>query len=933
MEKKSDNSSDADTDQEIVGLLYNVFSWTLQDVLNENLYKYKVKKIPETFKSPEDYKEAFIPLLLEETHTDLSSSLLGVARAPFCEILKLKRDSKLFKLPKPLFYKIQFKKNVGKYEPEFGDLILFTDIRPKSVDDLKLNTANSPYHIAFVYGPTRKSDEIQKVQVLSSKCINTDFESNTRDNETQKLYAVYLMNMVTNVRIWKALKSKSHGNIIEKVLQPDQNIGENCQICLSETNSHASFIKEDAIICSQKLNESQEDSVLSSVDMTNCHRSNVKLIWGPPGTGKTKTVACLLFSLLNLKTRTLTCAPTNTAILQVAIRLHSLVMDSLEHDTYGLGDIVLFGNSKRMKIDSYRGIENIFLDNRVNIFKKCFHPETGWKKTLELMKKLLRDPQEEYLLEICAYRAYRAYMQNIGNEAWKDIAGSNLMVEHDIKKSIMPMEQFEDQIFMEMSIKKKKFMELREQLKLCTQTLLERFTELFKGHREQHLLEKGDLSGEDVNDYPTTFEGFLQKAWKEIAQTYQLDDDDENACVLTMEQFVKQRFVYLRDVLEFLNHALYTHLPKSFVSLETVKVMLQAPRLFESFENDLSHAKFKQTLFNFEEQYVSDCFGTLCDKRDEILSTLNSLSSSISLPIIDEAAQLKECESTIPLQLPGLSHCILIGDERQLPALVKSKIADKCEFGRSMFERLVMLGFKRKMLNVQYRMHPSISLFPCKEFYEEKLSDAAIVMGESYNKSFLEGEMYSSYSFINIAEGKEKSGRGHSLKNMVEVAVISEIIQSLKREFMRTKKKVSIGIISPYNAQVYEIQEKVKQYTRVSNSDFSVSVRSIDGFQGGEEDIIIISTVRSNGSGKVGFLSNRQRTNVAMTRARYCLWILGNAATLINSDSVWRNVVLDAKRRDCFHNANENKKLAGAIELELLEESESRFKKLTLGGK
>ncbi|PNX99047.1 hypothetical protein L195_g022308, partial [Trifolium pratense] len=697
-----------------------------------------VKKIPETFKSPEDYKEAFIPLLLEETHTDLSSSLLGVARAPFCEILKLKRDSKLFKLPKPLFYKIQFKKNVGKYEPEFGDLILFTDIRPKSVDDLKLNTANSPYHIAFVYGPTPKTDEIQKVQVLSSKCINTDFESNTRDNETQKLYAVYLMNM----------------------------IGENCQICLSETNSHASFIKEDAIICSQKLNESQEDSVLSSVDMTNCHHSNVKLIWGPPGTGKTKTVA---------------------------IRLHSLVMDSLEHDTYGLGDIVLFGN------------------------------KTGWKKTLELMKKLLRDPQEEYLLEICAYRAYRAYMQNIGNEAWKDIAGSNLMVEHDIKKSIMPMEQFEDQIFMEMSIKKKKFMELREQLKLCTQTLFERFTELFKGHREQHLLEKGDLSGEDVNDYPTTFEGFLQKAWKEIAQTYQLDDDDENACVLTMEQFVKQRFVYLRDVLEFLNHALYTHLPKSFVSLETVKVMLQARSLFESFENDFSHAKFKQTLYNFEEQYVSDCFGTLCDKRDEILSTLNSLSSSISLPsiykrceiekfclsksclilctasssgklytegmtrveflVIDEAAQLKECESTIPLQLPGLSHCILIGDERQLPALVKSKIADKCEFGRSMFERLVMLGFKRKMLNVQYRMHPSISLFPCKEFYEEKLSDAAIVMGESYNKSFLEGEMYSSYSFINIAEGKEKSGRGHSLKNMVEVAVISEIIQSLKRGY------------------------------------------------------------------------------------------------------------------------------------------------------
>ena len=85
------------------------------------------------------------------------------------------------------------------------------------------------------------------------------------------------------------------------------------------------------------------------------------------------------------------------------------------------------------------------------------------------------------------------------------------------------------------------------------------------------------------------------------------------------------------------------------------------------------------------------------------------------------------------------------------------------------------------MLNVQYRMHPSISLFPCKEFYDEKISDAPVVKDASYKKSFLEGEMYDSYSFINIAKGKEKFGRGHSLKNMVEVAVISEMIKNLKK--------------------------------------------------------------------------------------------------------------------------------------------------------
>jgi senataxin len=113
--------------------------------------------------------------------------------------------------------------------------------------------------------------------------------------------------------------------------------------------------------------------------------------------------------------------------------------------------------------------------------------------------------------------------------------------------------------------------------------------------------------------------------------------------------------------------------------------------------------------------------------------------------------------------------------------IIHLQIADKCEFGRSMFERLVILGYKRHMLNVQYRMHPTISLFPRKEFYDEKLSDAPIVRKKSYNKLFLEGKMYSSYSFINITKGKEKLGDGQSMKNMVEVAVISEIIKSLNK--------------------------------------------------------------------------------------------------------------------------------------------------------
>ncbi|KAL5730281.1 hypothetical protein ACHQM5_003122 [Ranunculus cassubicifolius] len=84
-------------------------------------------------------------------------------------------------------------------------------------------------------------------------------------------------------------------------------------------------------------------------------------------------------------------------------------------------------------------------------------------------------------------------------------------------------------------------------------------------------------------------------------------------------------------------------------------------------------------------------------------------------------------------------------------------------------------------------------------------------------------------------------------------------------------------------------------------------------FQGGEEDVIIISTVRSNGKGSVGFLSNRQRTNVALTRARFCLWIVGNALTLRNSNSVWKNLVVDAENRGCYFNFTEDETLLKSL--------------------
>ncbi|XVF43519.1 hypothetical protein PTKIN_Ptkin02bG0046300 [Pterospermum kingtungense] len=127
-----------------------------------------------------------------------------------------------------------------------------------------------------------------------------------------------------------------------------------------------------------------------------------------------------------------------------------------------------------------------------------------------------------------------------------------------------------------------------------------------------------------------------------------------------------------------------------------------------------------------------------------------------------------------------------------------------------------------------------------------------------------------------------------------------------------SREKLSVGIISPYAAQVVAIQKKLGgKYEK--NDGFAVKVKTVDGFQGGEEDIIIISTVRSNNSGTIGFISKSQRTNVALTRARHSLWILGDERTLTKRESVWEELVHDAKARHCFFNADEDKEFAKAI--------------------
>ncbi|KAH9606725.1 hypothetical protein KSS87_003789 [Heliosperma pusillum] len=858
------------------GLLDIVFSWSLKDILNNNLYKHKVTQIPDTFSTTAEYLKSFKLPLIEETRADFCSGLESIAVSPASEIQTI-GIAKEHKPPQELHYEVTMKPVTdlynpgGHYDPQSGDVFALSNVKPRNVGDLVRPGQN----IIFAFVELASEDE---PSILITPSEELDLSKLLRKEKNTRLFATFVMNLTTSTRIWKALhpspKSPNLG-LIENLLQHDPSgDSEDCSVCISEELSKVRKSTVLSIIRSFRLDESQTNAVLSSIGMAKClhQANNVKLIWGPPGTGKTKTVASLLFVLLKLRCKTLTCAPTNIAVLQVAERLVKIFLGSVrKYDTYGLGDIVLYGNGERMKIDEHEELVDVFLQYRIETLVECLCPLTGWKFNLDSMIGLLENPRKQY-------NTYLAGEKRDGTDI--------------IKKEVNPE-----------TSRKKKNKKNKNKNKMKMKDII---IESLIGN---HIIEQQKVS------------------------------------CMTFEEFVLKKFRSVSLKLVSCAKNLYTHLPTLAIPSYVVERMIQLINLLKTLEKSKESFRFadlmmkksellsilKELLKRFPRPKIEGSLRNFCLEKARLIFCTASgsikMQSPVEMVVIDEAAQLKECESAIALQLPGVRNALLIGDDRQLPAMVQSKVSGKVNFGRSLFQRLASLGKKKHLLNIQYRMHPTISSFPNRKFYENSIVDASNVKLRSYTRNFLKGNMYSSYSFINVSAGKEDFRKGPSPRNVEEAAVVNQIIGKLYSYHCNTKTAISVGVISPYKGQVGLMHEKFgKRYAGRKGNGFTVNVRSVDGFQGGEEDIIIISTVRCNGNGSVGFLSNHQRTNVALTRARYCLWIVGSGSTLANSGTVWQDLVNDAKMRGCFHNADEAAEFKQASKPALIKTSRTRSK-------
>ena len=277
---------------------------------------------------------------------------------------------------------------------------------------------------------------------------------------------------------------------------------------------------------------------------------------------------------------------------------------------------------------------------------------------------------------------------------------------------------------------------------------------------------------------------------------------------------------------------------------------------------------------------------------------------------IDEAAQALEAACWIPMR--RASRVILAGDHCQLPPTVKSIAALRAGLGKTLMERIA----ENKpevvtLLKIQYRMNEDIMRFSSDWFYGGQVESAPQIKYRSIldfdhpitwidtsneeNQITIEGEeapedsastsssssAANQNSDLNFKEQfvGESFGRINKAEAELTLLTLAEYFTKIGKQRVLSES-IDVGIISPYRAQVQYLKKLIKKYEFFKPYRRLISVNTVDGFQGQERDVILISLVRSNDEGQIGFLKDLRRMNVAMTRARMKLIILGNKDTM-----------------------------------------------------
>ena len=303
----------------------------------------------------------------------------------------------------------------------------------------------------------------------------------------------------------------------------------------------------------------------------------------------------------------------------------------------------------------------------------------------------------------------------------------------------------------------------------------------------------------------------------------------------------------------------------------------------ERFHQKFEHLKARAT--ELEIRINSNLFDEARVVASTLVGSANRVLEGMKFGtlFIDEAAQALEAACWIPMR--RVTRVVFAGDHCQLPPMVKSIAALKAGLGKSLMERIV----EHKpdvvtLLKIQYRMNEKIMKFSSDWFYHGEVESAP----QTRNRGILDLDEPIEWRDSKVDDEEGDSGEsfvGESF-GRINKAEAQLTLDTLEDYFKKIGKQrildehIDVGVISPYRAQVQYLRRLIRKRVSFKPYRHSISVNTVDGFQGQERDIILISLVRSNDQGQIGFLNDLRRMNVAITRARMKLIILGDKATL-----------------------------------------------------
>lgn len=319
--------------------------------------------------------------------------------------------------------------------------------------------------------------------------------------------------------------------------------------------------------------------------------------------------------------------------------------------------------------------------------------------------------------------------------------------------------------------------------------------------------------------------------------------------------------------------------PQLWSIRKAIRELRQQRKHADSWHQKMDRLKSRAT--ELELRIRSSLFG----EARVIASTLTGAANRVlegekySTLFIDEAAQALEAACWIAIRKAG--RVVLAGDHCQLPPTVKSIMALKGGLGKTLMERIVENKPETvTLLKMQYRMNEQIMKFSSDWFYNGMVESAPMVS----HRGILDYDIPMMWIDTAECDGKEEFvGENFGRINRAEAEMTLQTLQQYLEKIGKQRileESIDVGIISPYRAQVQLLRKELRKREFFRPYRHLLTVNTVDGFQGQERDIILISLVRSNDGGDIGFLRDLRRMNVAITRARMKLIILGSSATM-----------------------------------------------------